>query len=66
VVLVPTFTHRGNALVLPMLLALGLLLFTVLHPEVRERRRAPVEVSVDEAPSAAHLEAGHSAPSRFG
>lgn len=42
VVLAPTFAGEGNALVLPLIAALGLVLYVVFHPGVR-RRIAPEE-----------------------
>lgn len=36
--ILPTYVNRVNVLVLPGILALGVLLYTVLHPEVRTRR----------------------------
>jgi UDP-GlcNAc:undecaprenyl-phosphate/decaprenyl-phosphate GlcNAc-1-phosphate transferase len=53
-VLYPTYTGRGNALVPQALAALALILYTVLHPEVRRRstrsrRRHPVSGDVDRA-----------------
>ncbi len=38
-VLVPTYAQGANGLVLPGVLALGVVLYTVLHPEVRAGRR---------------------------
>jgi UDP-GlcNAc:undecaprenyl-phosphate GlcNAc-1-phosphate transferase len=37
-VILPTYVNRVNVLVLPGVFALGVLLYTVLHPEVRTRR----------------------------
>lgn len=60
-VLLPTFTNEGNALVLPGIAALGLGLYVLMHPEVR-RGRARVE---DEAEPAAEgvdaVDAAHAA-----
>jgi len=39
-VLVPTYASGANGLVLPGVLALGVILYTVLHPEVRAGRKA--------------------------
>jgi UDP-GlcNAc:undecaprenyl-phosphate GlcNAc-1-phosphate transferase len=54
VVLVPTYTNRGNAAVLPAMACLGVGLYTLLHPDVRRRRalevvRAP-DTSGEEKP----------------
>jgi UDP-GlcNAc:undecaprenyl-phosphate GlcNAc-1-phosphate transferase len=38
IVLVPTYTNRGNAAVLPAMASLGVGLYTLLHPDVRRRR----------------------------
>jgi UDP-GlcNAc:undecaprenyl-phosphate GlcNAc-1-phosphate transferase len=38
-VLLPTFTDRGNTLVVPAIVALGLLLYIYFHPGVRSRRQ---------------------------
>ncbi len=49
VVLLPTFTDRGNTLVAPAVIALALLLYIYFHPGVRTARQAdPTEG--DEAP----------------
>jgi UDP-GlcNAc:undecaprenyl-phosphate GlcNAc-1-phosphate transferase len=40
VVLLPTFTDRGNTLVAPAVIALGLLLYIYFHPGVRTARQA--------------------------
>jgi UDP-GlcNAc:undecaprenyl-phosphate/decaprenyl-phosphate GlcNAc-1-phosphate transferase len=40
VVLLPTFTDRGNTLVVPAVIALGLLLYIYFHPGVRSARTA--------------------------
>ena len=48
VVLVPTFTDRGNSLVPLAVIALGLLLYVYFHPGVRSRRAGPV--AGDDAP----------------
>jgi len=37
-VILPTYVNEINVVVLPAVLALGVLLYTVLHPEVRTRR----------------------------
>jgi UDP-GlcNAc:undecaprenyl-phosphate GlcNAc-1-phosphate transferase len=39
VVLLPTFTDRGNTLVVPAVIALGLLLYIYFHPGVRSARQ---------------------------
>ncbi|HEY7106207.1 MAG TPA: MraY family glycosyltransferase [Acidimicrobiia bacterium] len=39
VVLLPTFTHRGNTLVAPAVIALALLLYIYFHPGVRTARQ---------------------------
>ena len=49
VVLVPTYTNRGNALVVPLIAGLGVGLYTLLHPDVR-RRNLEI-VPGDESPS---------------
>ena len=48
VVLVPTYTNRGNALVVPLIAALGVGLYTLLHPDVR--RRALESVPNEQSP----------------
>ena len=50
-VLVPTYAQGANGLVLPGLLALGVVLYTVLHPEVRAGRRPAVEPPPSTAPA---------------
>ena len=53
VVLLPTFTNRGNSLVPLAVIALGLLLYIYFHPGVRSLRagvRAAAEAAVDELP----------------
>ena len=50
-VLVPTYAQGANGLVLPGLLALGVVLYTVLHPEVRAGRRPTVEPPPTTAPA---------------
>ncbi len=42
-VIVPTYARGANGLVLPGVLALGVVLYTVLHPEVRAGRRLAPE-----------------------
>jgi UDP-GlcNAc:undecaprenyl-phosphate/decaprenyl-phosphate GlcNAc-1-phosphate transferase len=44
-VLYPTYTHKGDALVPFGIAALGLALYTLLHPGVREARRADHEAA---------------------
>jgi UDP-GlcNAc:undecaprenyl-phosphate GlcNAc-1-phosphate transferase len=44
-VLYPTYTHSGDAIVPIGILALGLVLYTVLHPRVRQTHRADVEAA---------------------
>jgi len=44
-VLYPTYTHSGDAIVPIGILALGLLLYTVLHPRVRQTHRADTEAA---------------------
>jgi UDP-GlcNAc:undecaprenyl-phosphate GlcNAc-1-phosphate transferase len=44
-VLYPTYTHSGNAIVPIGMLALALLLYTVLHPRVRQTHRADTEAA---------------------
>ena len=48
VVLFPTYTNRGNALVLPLIAGLGVGLYTLLHPDVRRRN---LEIVQEETPS---------------
>ena len=50
-VLVPTYATGANALVLPGVLALGVVLYTVLHPEVRAGRRVAPEAPPATAPA---------------
>jgi len=50
-VLVPTYVQGTNGLVLPGLLALGVVLYTVLHPEVRAGRRVVLEPPPTSAPA---------------
>jgi UDP-GlcNAc:undecaprenyl-phosphate GlcNAc-1-phosphate transferase len=50
-VLVPTYAQGANGLVLPGLLALGVILYTVLHPEVRAGRRPLAEPPPTTAPA---------------
>jgi UDP-GlcNAc:undecaprenyl-phosphate GlcNAc-1-phosphate transferase len=50
-VLVPTYARGTNGLVLPGLLALGVILYTVLHPEVRAGRRLAPEPGPSSAPA---------------
>ncbi len=52
-VLVPTYAQGANGLVLPGVLALGVVLYTVLHPEVRAGRRLAPEPPVTSAPAGA-------------
>jgi len=49
--LVPTYARGANGLVLPGVLALGVILYTVLHPEVRAGRRLAPEPPVTTAPA---------------
>jgi len=49
--LVPTYARGANGLVLPGVLALGVILYTVLHPEVRAGRRLAPEPPVSTAPA---------------
>jgi UDP-GlcNAc:undecaprenyl-phosphate/decaprenyl-phosphate GlcNAc-1-phosphate transferase len=53
VVLLPTFTDRGNTLVAPAIVALGLLLYIYFHPGVRSARQ---EAALTEAADAANSE----------
>lgn len=41
VVLVPTYTQRGNAVIPFVVLALGVALYTMFHPEIRNRENEP-------------------------
>ncbi|HXY92854.1 MAG TPA: MraY family glycosyltransferase [Acidimicrobiia bacterium] len=52
VVLLPTFTHRGNTLVVPAVIGLGLLLYIYFHPGVRSARHEAALESQGEAPPA--------------
>jgi hypothetical protein len=56
VVLLPTFTDRGNTLVAPAVIALGLLLYIYFHPGVRTARQGEPEGGVGVG---AGGEAGH-------
>ncbi len=49
--LVPTYARGANGLVLPGVLALGVVLYTVLHPEVRAGRRLAPAAPVTTAPA---------------
>jgi UDP-GlcNAc:undecaprenyl-phosphate GlcNAc-1-phosphate transferase len=51
VVLLPTFTNRGNSLVPLAVVALALLLYIYFHPGVRGARAATTEVAPDDATS---------------
>lgn len=57
-VLLPTFTREGNALVLPGIAALGLVLYAVFHPSVRRPREDDVEASVAASGTDEAAEAG--------
>jgi len=50
-VLVPTYAQGANGLVLPGVLALGIVLYTVLHPEVRAGRKLAPEAPPTTAPA---------------
>ncbi len=50
-VLVPTYAQGANGLVLPGALALGIVLYTVLHPEVRAGRKLAPEPPPTSAPA---------------
>ena len=50
-VLVPTYARGANGLVLPGVLALGVVLYTVLHPEVRAGRKLVPEPPATTAPA---------------
>ena len=52
VVLVPTFTDRGNSLVPLAVIALGLVLYIYFHPGVRSLRSAPPERAAAEGAAA--------------
>ena len=52
-VLYPTYTHKGDAVVPIGIAALGLALYTLLHPGLREARRADREEAADDAATAA-------------
>ena len=52
-VLVPTYFRGANGLVLPGVLALGVVLYTVLHPEVRAGRRLTPDPPAVTAPAGA-------------
>jgi UDP-GlcNAc:undecaprenyl-phosphate GlcNAc-1-phosphate transferase len=47
VVLVPVFTKSGNAIVPFAIAAMGMLLFTVLHPEARRHRADQLELDLE-------------------
>ncbi len=47
-VLYPTYTHKGDALVPIGIAALGLALYTLLHPGLREARRADREETTED------------------
>jgi len=49
--LVPTYARGANGLVLPGVLALGMVLYTVLHPEVRAGRKLAPEPPATTAPA---------------
>jgi len=49
--LVPTYARGANGLVLPGVLALGVILYTVLHPEVRAGRRLAPEPVASTSPA---------------
>jgi UDP-GlcNAc:undecaprenyl-phosphate/decaprenyl-phosphate GlcNAc-1-phosphate transferase len=54
VVLVPTYTGKGNAAVLPLIAGLGVGLYTLLHPDVRSGRHlTPVGDTKEQRPPAA-------------
>jgi UDP-GlcNAc:undecaprenyl-phosphate GlcNAc-1-phosphate transferase len=43
VILLPTYTHRGNAIVPFVVLGLAVVLYTLFHPEVRNRTKSSTE-----------------------
>jgi UDP-GlcNAc:undecaprenyl-phosphate GlcNAc-1-phosphate transferase len=49
VVLLPTFTDRGNTLVVPAVIALGLLLYIYFHPGVRSARQEAAMAELEAA-----------------
>jgi len=49
VVLLPTFTDRGNTLVVPAVIALGLLLYIYFHPGVRSARQEAAMAALEAA-----------------
>ena len=49
VVLLPTFTDRCNTLVVPAVIALGLLLYIYFHPGVRSARQEAAMADLDAA-----------------
>jgi UDP-GlcNAc:undecaprenyl-phosphate GlcNAc-1-phosphate transferase len=63
VVLLPTFTHRGNTLVVPAVISLGLLLYIYFHPGVRSTRQQAALGEAEAAPEAAAEPATASAES---
>ena len=52
-VLYPTYTHKGDAVVPIGIAALGLALYTLLHPGLRQARRADRGEATDETASVA-------------
>jgi UDP-GlcNAc:undecaprenyl-phosphate GlcNAc-1-phosphate transferase len=62
VVLLPTFTNRGNSLVPLAVVALGLLLYIYFHPGVRSVRATPAEPDTeDDSGEVVELEARRAA-----
>ncbi len=58
-VLYPTITGRGNGIVPIGILALGLLLFTVLHPSLRRRSEADDEAEQADAAGGPDRDTAH-------
>jgi hypothetical protein len=56
VVLLPTFTDRGNTLVAPAVVALGLLLYIYFHPGVRSARQEAALSEAEGSESVVELE----------
>ena len=66
VVLLPTFTNRGNSLVPLAVIALGLLLYIYFHPGVRSLRAAPPAGASGDEPGAEVVELAPRRESRGG
>jgi len=64
-VLFPTYTHQGDAIVPFGIAALGLALYTLLHPGVRQARRADGEAAARARDDAADAVASVEEPTPF-